>query len=66
MGRNKFGPQRGPWQDHDWRGWWGDEPPFRTPVFVLTHHTRPYRGSGNHPMSCSTDSTSRSCPARAA
>jgi len=41
MGRNKFGPQRGPWQDHDWTGWWGEEPPFRTPVFVLTHHTRP-------------------------
>ncbi|GAA2628872.1 MULTISPECIES: dihydrofolate reductase family protein [Streptomyces] len=41
MGRNKFGPQRGPWADHDWRGWWGDEPPFHTPVFVMTHHTRP-------------------------
>ena len=41
MGRNKFGPQRGPWQDHEWRGWWGDEPPFRTPVFVITHHPRP-------------------------
>jgi dihydrofolate reductase len=41
MGRNKFGPQRGPWEDHDWRGWWGDDPPFRTPVFVLTHHPRP-------------------------
>ncbi|WP_369156276.1 dihydrofolate reductase family protein [Streptomyces sp. R02] len=41
MGRNKFGPQRGPWQDHEWQGWWGDEPPFRTPVFVLTHHPRP-------------------------
>ncbi|HZQ84656.1 MAG TPA: dihydrofolate reductase family protein [Acidimicrobiales bacterium] len=41
MGRNKFGPQRGPWTDHDWRGWWGDDPPFHTPVFVLTHHTRP-------------------------
>jgi dihydrofolate reductase len=41
MGRNKFGPQRGPWHDHDWRGWWGGEPPFHTPVFVLTHHTRP-------------------------
>ncbi|MFF8587512.1 dihydrofolate reductase family protein [Streptomyces althioticus] len=41
MGRNKFGPQRGPWQDHEWRGWWGDEPPFRTPVFVMTHHPRP-------------------------
>jgi len=41
MGRNKFGPQRGPWADHDWQGWWGDEPPFHTPVFVLTHHPRP-------------------------
>ena len=41
MGRNKFGPQRGPWQDEDWKGWWGDEPPFHTPVFVLTHHDRP-------------------------
>ena len=38
MGRNKFGPQRGPWQDHEWQGWWGDEPPFHTPVFVMTHH----------------------------
>jgi dihydrofolate reductase len=41
MGRNKFGPQRGPWQDEEWIGWWGDEPPFHTPVFVLTHHPRP-------------------------
>ena len=41
MGRNKFGPQRGPWADEDWKGWWGDDPPFRTPVFVLTHHPRP-------------------------
>ena len=41
MGRNKFGPQRGPWQDHDWKGWWGEETPFHTPVFVLTHHARP-------------------------
>src|SRR3954447_21443405 len=41
MGRNKFGPQRGPWENLDWQGWWGDEPPFRTPVFVLTHHVRP-------------------------
>ncbi|GAB3308126.1 deaminase [Epidermidibacterium keratini] len=40
MGRNKFGPQRGPWPDDDWRGWWGDEPPFHTPVFVLTHYPR--------------------------
>jgi dihydrofolate reductase len=41
MGRNKFGPQRGPWRDLEWRGWWGDEPPFHTPVFVMTHHERP-------------------------
>ncbi|MFF0414312.1 dihydrofolate reductase family protein [Kitasatospora sp. NPDC004745] len=41
MGRNKFGPQRGPWQDEDWKGWWGANPPFHTPVFVLTHHPRP-------------------------
>lgn len=41
MGRNKFGPVRGPWPDLDWQGWWGDEPPFHTPVYVLTHHVRP-------------------------
>lgn len=41
MGRNKFGPQRGPWEDHNWKGWWGDDPPFHTPVVVLTHHVRP-------------------------
>ena len=41
MGRNKFGPQRGPWTDEEWTGWWGEEPPFHTPVFVLTHHLRP-------------------------
>jgi dihydrofolate reductase len=41
MGRNKFGPQRGPWEDESWNGWWGDNPPFHTPVYVLTHHPRP-------------------------
>ena len=41
MGRNKFGPQRGPWEDMEWKGWWGDDTPFHTPVFVLTHHVRP-------------------------
>jgi dihydrofolate reductase len=41
MGRNKFGPQRGQWADHEWKGWWGDDPVFHTPVFVLTHHPRP-------------------------
>ncbi len=40
MGRNKFGPQRGPWEDESWQGWWGEEPPFHTPVFVMTHHAR--------------------------
>ena len=40
MGRKKFGPQSGPWPDDGWRGWWGEEPPFRTPCFVLTHHPR--------------------------
>jgi dihydrofolate reductase len=41
MGRNKFGPQRGPWENHEWQGWWGPNPVFHTPVFVLTHHLRP-------------------------
>jgi len=41
LGRNMFGPVRGPWLDESWRGWWGEEPPYHTPVFVLTHHPRP-------------------------
>jgi dihydrofolate reductase len=41
MGRGKFGPQVGPWEDESWRGWWGEEPPFHTPVVVLTHYERP-------------------------
>ena len=41
MGRNMFGPVRGPWPDESWRGWWGKNPPYHTPVFVLTHHARP-------------------------
>ena len=40
MGRNMFGPIRGQWTEPAWTGWWGDEPPFHTPVFVLTHHER--------------------------
>jgi dihydrofolate reductase len=40
IGRNMFGPVRGPWPDESWKGWWGDTPPYRTPVFVLTHHHR--------------------------
>ena len=41
LGRNMFGPPRGPWTDDAWKGWWGDNPPYHTPVFVLTHHARP-------------------------
>jgi dihydrofolate reductase len=41
MGRRKFGPQQGPWENEEWRGWWGENPPFHTPTFVLTHHPRP-------------------------
>lgn len=41
LGRNMFGPVRGRWPDLDWKGWWGEEPPYHTPVFVLTHHARP-------------------------
>ena len=40
MGRNMFGPVRGPWPDDSWKGWWGDDPPYHTPVFVLTHYPR--------------------------
>jgi dihydrofolate reductase len=40
MGRNMFGPIRGPWPDEDWKGWWGENPPFHCPVYVLTHHAR--------------------------
>lgn len=41
LGRNMFGPVRGAWPDESWKGWWGDEPPYHVPVFVLTHHARP-------------------------
>ena len=40
LGRNMFGPVRGPWPDESWKGWWGDEPPYHCEVFVLTHHAR--------------------------
>jgi dihydrofolate reductase len=47
LGRNMFGPIRGPWPDDRWNGWWGEEPPYHTPVFVLTHHARsPVRMKG--------------------
>src|SRR5919109_3987269 len=41
LGRNMFSPVRGPWPDDSWRGWWGENPPYHVPVFVLTHHARP-------------------------
>lgn len=41
LGRNMFAHSRGPWPDDGWKGWWGEEPPYRCPVFVLTHHPRP-------------------------
>lgn len=48
LGRNMFGPIRGPWPDTEWRGWWGEDPPYHVPVFVLTHHARPpIRMQGN-------------------
>ena len=40
LGRNMFGPIRGPWPNENWKGWWGDEPPYHMPTFVLTHHAR--------------------------
>jgi len=40
LGRNMFGPVRGPWTDDEWKGWWGDDPPYHAPTFVLTHHPR--------------------------
>jgi dihydrofolate reductase len=40
LGRNMFGPVRGPWPDDEWKGWWGDEPPYHVPSFILTHHAR--------------------------
>jgi len=50
LGRNMFGPVRGPWPDNTWKGWWGDEPPYHVPTFVLTHHAR-----ANEPMKGGTE-----------
>ena len=50
LGRNMFGPIRGPWPNDDWKGWWGDEPPYHVPTFVLTHHAR-----ANLPMKGGTE-----------
>ncbi|MFI5387756.1 MAG: dihydrofolate reductase family protein [Fimbriimonadales bacterium] len=56
LGRNMFGPVRGPWPDDIWKGWWGDEPPYHTPVFVLTHHARaPLRMKGGTEFRFVTD-----------
>lgn len=56
LGRNMFGPIRGPWPDENWKGWWGDEPPYHTPVFVLTHHPRaPIRMKGGTEFRFVTD-----------
>ena len=49
LGRNMFGPMRGPWSDDTWKGWWGKNPPYHVPVFVLTHHpARPFHGGRDH------------------
>lgn len=56
LGRNMFGPVRGPWPDESWQGWWGEEPPYHTPVFVLTHHARaPLRMKGGTEFRFVTD-----------
>jgi dihydrofolate reductase len=56
LGRNMFGPVRGPWPDERWKGWWGDEPPYHTPVFVLTHYARaPLRMAGGTEFNFVTD-----------
>lgn len=56
LGRNMFGPERGEWSDPSWRGWWGDDPPYHCPVFVLTHHARaPIRMAGGTTFHFVTD-----------
>jgi dihydrofolate reductase len=56
MGRNMFGPVRGPWGDSEWTGWWGEDPPYHTPVFVLTNHARePVQMSGGTTFEFVTD-----------
>jgi len=56
LGRNMFGPVRGPWPDESWQGWWGDEPPYHVPTFVLTHHARaPLRMKGGTEFRFVTD-----------
>jgi dihydrofolate reductase len=56
MGRNMFAPVRGDWPDEDWKGWWGDDPPFHCPVYVLTHHDRePFELEGGNSFHFVTD-----------
>jgi len=56
LGRNMFGPVRGQWPDESWKGWWGDEPPYHVPVFVLTHHSRsPFKMKGGTEFRFVTD-----------
>jgi dihydrofolate reductase len=55
MGRNMFGPVRGPWEESLWRGWWGEDPPFHHPVFVLTHYERPDLAMGDTTFHFVTD-----------
>jgi dihydrofolate reductase len=56
MGRNMFGPIRGDWPDEEWQGWWGDDPPFHCPVYVLTHHPRdPFELEGGNSFHFVTD-----------
>lgn len=56
LGRNMFGPIRGPWLNDDWKGWWGENPPYHVPIFVLTHHKRePLRMAGNNTFYFVTD-----------
>jgi dihydrofolate reductase len=56
LGRNMFGPVRGPWLDDSWKGWWGGTPPYHTPVFVLTHHARaPLKMAGDTTFHFVTD-----------
>lgn len=56
LGRNMFGPIRGPWLNEDWKGWWGENPPYHVPIFVLTHHKRePLRMAGDNTFHFVTD-----------
>ena len=65
MGRAKFGPHHGPWPDQEWNGWWGDNPPFHTPVFVLTHHLRSVQMNGVPRLTSSTPAPPRRLRRRA-